>query len=178
MHKGFNIVHDTTASSPRIVPIHKALRELGYDIRIHCLFASSEARVDAINYRVKDQGLAMVTPGDARGKVAPVFERLFDFIEYAKELRLYVQPEKFWELPLRADNCFSILEGVYILSADKTHINTLEAQAMDEAAPELQQQVLALLKGNTSLHFVDKEQAKQEAEVLESAPRQHLKLLT
>jgi hypothetical protein len=91
-----NIIHGTTATSPKVVGVYQALKQFGYSIQVELFFATPEQRQAALAHR---RGIMVqVTEEDAKAKVKPVFERLCDaFFIYADQVQFYFQQGPFWE---------------------------------------------------------------------------------
>lgn len=95
---GYSVVHGTTSTSERVAKtLLPGIKELGYKINIHVLFASAAARTAALQHRIVNQNFYQNTPLDAKGKVAPVFARIQDaFLAYADTIVMYYNTGKYW----------------------------------------------------------------------------------
>lgn len=98
IYKGYNILHGATNTDKRVRDtIFKGLKENGYEISLHVLFANAKLRSEALNYRLDQKKFYQVTNTDAKGKVAPVFERLMDaYLPYADKVQTYYNTNAFW----------------------------------------------------------------------------------
>lgn len=98
IYKEYSIVHGTTSTNDRVAKtILPQLKTHGYTIDIHVLFADAESRKGALLHRIQVQDFYQVTQADAKGKVAPVFDRLTDaFLEYGDNVTMYYNTGTFW----------------------------------------------------------------------------------
>ena len=96
--KGYSIAHGTTGTNPRVAKsILPTLKRLGYTIHAHVLFADAESRKPAGTHRNEHQKFYQSTPGDEKGKVAPVFTRIKDaIIPYADTADFYWNTGTYW----------------------------------------------------------------------------------
>lgn len=98
IYKGYDIVHGTTSTNDRVAKsILPGLKENGYNVNVHVLFADAESRTASLEHRIKVQDFYQVTQLDAKGKVAPVYDRITDaYLKYADTVTMYYNTSKFW----------------------------------------------------------------------------------
>jgi len=97
VYKGYSIVHGTTSTSGRVKSLYPALKEYGYDIEIHVLFAPTQSRELALEHRIEVQDFYQNTVTDAKGKFAPVFDRMHDaYLNFADKIECYYNNGKYW----------------------------------------------------------------------------------
>ena len=78
-----------------VITIYQHLKELGYKINIHALFATSPQRSAALEHRAKE--VIQVTLADAAGKAGPSFSRINDaYLKYGDEVSFILQQGDFW----------------------------------------------------------------------------------
>lgn len=98
IYKGYNIAHGTTSTNDRVAKrLLPGLKNFGYTIEMHVLFASQESRNASLLHRLKVQEFYQVTPADAKSKVEPVYLRLIDaYLKYADKIIMYYNSDNFW----------------------------------------------------------------------------------
>lgn len=98
IHSGYSIAHGTTSTNNRVAKsLFPSLKKLGYNLDIHVLFATAEARKASLLHRLKVQDFYQVTPTDATSKVAPVYMRIIDaYLKYADTMTMYYNMGNFW----------------------------------------------------------------------------------
>lgn len=90
-----NIIHGTTATSPKIIGIYAQLKVLNYRIEIELIFATLDQRISSVAHRNKE--IIQVTTEDFREKTKPVFSRIHDaYFPYCDSINFYLQQGTFW----------------------------------------------------------------------------------
>ncbi len=93
-----NIVHDTTATHPRMVKILATLKEQGYNRHMHFYIADKDARAQAVMHRKQAVGHTMVTLSDTVSKAEAAYRILAEhkFKELVDLMFIYAQRDRYW----------------------------------------------------------------------------------
>lgn len=147
LYHGYSVVHGTTSTSERVAKtLLPGIKDQGYKINIHVLFANAEARKAALEHRITNQNFYQNTPLDAKGKVAPVFIRIQDaFLAYADTIVMYYNTGKYWlcqnaqesTLLLIKFAAYSriVVDGIKLASNKEHIIARLKSDAQQELLP-------------------------------------------
>lgn len=124
------------------------LKARGYKINAHVLFAPAESRKQALLHRINVQDFYQVTEADAKGKVAPVFDRLKDAVlKYADTATMYLNSGKYWKNTTEAQNAASWRKFATFdrdgATGEVKVVGVLEdsATVLDELTTEVRQEV-------------------------------------
>jgi len=163
IYKGYSIVHGTTSTNERVAKtILPELKCEEYKIDMHVLFADAESRRESLLRRIEVQDFYQVTQADAKGKVAPVYDRLSDaYLKYADTVTIYYNTNEFWlcSNAIESQECLQQfatfdrskdLTQVVVVPGSEVFIDKLIAEVYTEVSSEEKQElIIAMFKSWT-----------------------------